>query len=475
MNKIKKILLLSMAVTALMLCFVFSSSAANSGYYAYKVVNGKAKIMDVNTSISGDVTVPSKLGGYIVDEICDFAFSECDKIEYISLPDSLKTIGKYAFEYCYGLQYIDIPDNVTSVGDFAFAYCSGLDNANIGDGVKKISKGMFGYCVDLDYVIIPFSVKIIDELAFHRCNDLVKIYYEGSVAEWNEIIIYDYNDNLYETELGFSILDFPTNFKGSSTCTTVSFHWDPVVGAEGYKVYIKSGSKWKVIKNVTDPKITVKGLEAGTKYTFAVKPFGRYPDGKILYKDGYTSTYSATKPVNIAKVSTNQTTDAITLTWSKVKCSGYRIYLKTSSGWKTLKTTTANSYKVTGLTNGKKYVFAVRPYSKFEGFTAWAEKYTSVTTVKLATPTLKLASTAKGRATIAWTNVAGETGYQVYYSTSKSSGYKRIANYKANSTKAYKTGLTSGKTYYFKVRAYTKTDSGYVYSDFSTAKYIKIK
>ncbi|MBQ8028332.1 MAG: fibronectin type III domain-containing protein, partial [Clostridia bacterium] len=65
--------------------------------------------------------------------------------------------------------------------------------------------------------------------------------------------------------------------------------------------------------------------------------------------------------------------------------------------------------------------------------------------------------------------------YQVYYSTKKSSGFKKVASYKTNVTKGSKSKLKSGKTYYFKVRAYKKTASGTVYSSWSSVKSVKIK
>ena len=58
----------------------------------------------------------------------------------------------------------------------------------------------------------------------------------------------------------------------------------------------------------------------------------------------------------------------------------------------------------------------------------------------------------KGSATVSWKKLGSSYCYEVYYSASKSSGYK-----KAESTKAAKLAvgnLDGGKTYYFKVRAY---------------------
>ena len=61
--------------------------------------------------------------------------------------------------------------------------------------------------------------------------------------------------------------------------------------------------------------------------------------------------------------------------------------------------------------------------------------------------------------------------------TSKNGTYKKIATIKGGTKVSYtKTGLTKGKTYYFKVKAYVAPDSKTtVYGDYSSVKYAKIK
>ena len=61
-------------------------------------------------------------------------------------------------------------------------------------------------------------------------------------------------------------------------------------------------------------------------------------------------------------------------------------------------------------------------------------------------------------------------------STSKSGKYSKIATLKGNSKTSYtKTGLTKGKTYYFKVAAYKTVDGKNIYGTYSAAKSAKIK
>ena len=57
--------------------------------------------------------------------------------------------------------------------------------------------------------------------------------------------------------------------------------------------------------------------------------------------------------------------------------------------------------------------------------------------------------------------------------TSKNGDYSLV---KTTTAKTYtKNGLTKGKTYYFKVRAYKTVDGTKVYGNYSTVKYVKVK
>lgn len=102
------------------------ASAETEGYYTYSVSNNKAAITDVDTSISGDVTIPSTLGGYPVTSIEYSAFEKCKDLKSITIPDSVTSIGNDAFYACRSLTGITISDNVISIGFYAFSDRSSL-------------------------------------------------------------------------------------------------------------------------------------------------------------------------------------------------------------------------------------------------------------------------------------------------------------------------------------------------------------
>ena len=144
--------------------FTTTASAATSGYYTYTVSNGKATITDVNTSISGDVTIPSTLGGYPVTSIGDNAFWCCTSLSSITIPDSVTSIGDWAFSDCSSLTSITIPDSVTSIGFWAFGRCESLTSITIPNSVTSIDYDAFIYCLSLTSITVDSNNKYYSSL-----------------------------------------------------------------------------------------------------------------------------------------------------------------------------------------------------------------------------------------------------------------------------------------------------------------------
>ncbi|MBQ8504030.1 MAG: fibronectin type III domain-containing protein [Clostridia bacterium] len=279
-------------------------------------------------------------------------------------------------------------------------------------------------------------------------------------------------------------LPAPSKVTSTKTEKTVTLNWKKVPGATGYRInrYDPSKKAWITVGYTTSLSYTVKSLKSGTKYSFAIRAYvdeGEYGEIRVI-SDSYKQHKTATRPALVKNVKAAQSTNSVTLTWNKSSgATGYRVYRYDTAKkkWITvINKTTARKVTIKKLKKGTKYTFSVKPYITTESGDVWAESGTRIkTATKTAAPTIKVASPSKGKATVTWSNVSGETGYQVYYSTKKSGGYKKLGNYKANKLKTTKSGFTRGKTYYFKVRAYIKTNSGYVYSSYSSVKSVKIK
>ena len=144
--------------------------------------DGKSYIVSDYVGYSTEVYIPSAYEGLPVESIGDKAFYQCERMNSIVLPDSLRSIGSAAFEQCPYLEEIGIPDSVTTIGSSAFSGCRRLTSVSLGDGVTEIGGGAFSGCSSLISLTIPDSVTSIGENAFSGCSGLTSIEIPDSVT-----------------------------------------------------------------------------------------------------------------------------------------------------------------------------------------------------------------------------------------------------------------------------------------------------
>ena len=225
----------------------------------------------------------------------------------------------------------------------------------------------------------------------------------------------------------------------------------------------------KELKRYTDYNLTYdKGRKAIGTYNVKVEFIGNYSGEKTL-------TFTV-NPSKTDKITVTQTVDSIKLSWSAVEgATGYRVYLYDAKAkkYKALGTTEKLSCSVKKLKAGTEYKFAVKAYTKNGTETLWSKYYTELTTAtKPATPAVK-GKADTGKASLSWKEISGATGYVVYMSEKKDSGYEKIGSTKKLSCTIK--NLKKGKTYYFKVKAYSKVDGKNIYSSATKAIAVKIK
>lgn len=164
--------------------------------------------------------------------------------------------------------------------------------------------------------------------------------------------------------------------------------------------------------------------------------------------------------------------DNVKVSWGKVmNADGYKLYYKRSSASKwTTKTVEGNETYTTGnLSDGYKYTFRVVPYIKSGDSIIEAGEYKSSTITTLKKVTNVKLSRSGSKVKVRWTNIGGESGYQIS-KASKKSKTNVVSTYKTTKGKSKLVKATKGKKYYYKVRAYKTVDGKKVYGPWSTAK-----
>ncbi|QHQ60114.1 leucine-rich repeat protein [Anaerocolumna sedimenticola] len=165
------------------------------------------------------------------------------------------------------------------------------------------------------------------------------------------------------------------------------------------------------------------------------------------------------------------------ISWGTVSgASGYEVYKADSKtgAYKIIKATTAKSFTNTGLTTGKTYYYKVRAY-RYKGTKKVYSSFSEIAGAKPVPSTpgdVKLVKVSSGRISFTWNKVSGASGYEIYRASSKTKTYSRVKS--TTSLHFINYGLTKGRTYYYKVRAYKIIGNQKVYSKFSAIFPIKI-
>ena len=147
---------------------------SEDGKTLVKWLNGKTRYIDMNADpkLSEVTKIANKafqvfgitydlstiIVGDQVIEIEEYAFSLCNKLRRVELPDGLTTIGKGTFNMCQNLQYINIPETVTSIKEQAFANCTKLKTITIPKGVSGFERRTFSGCSALRTLILENPV-----------------------------------------------------------------------------------------------------------------------------------------------------------------------------------------------------------------------------------------------------------------------------------------------------------------------------
>ena len=267
----------------------------------------------------------------------------------------------------------------------------------------------------------------------------------------------------------------PTDFDVYPGPDYVELAWDETAIADGYRVFIRNGNKWKVLGDTQYGYFEVEDLQPVTTYKFAVRAYRMF-FGKRYYSEKYTSfSVKTTTLPEFAYFDGSVKNGVVSLEWSYVdSADGYRLYIRKNGKWEKVVTVDddVTSYDIKGLKHGAQY-FTVRAYMKTSKGIIWNKL---AKTVKVVVPdpqkvVITSATSSERAVKLNWGKVSGATGYRVYiYKNSKWTAVKTTT---ANTYTV--TSLKAGAEYSFRVRAYKKTASRVVWYPVSATYKVKTK
>jgi len=244
----------------------------------------------------------------------------------------------------------------------------------------------------------------------------------------------------------------PSISKLENTTGGIKLSWNKVSGTYGYRVYQKTSNGWKRFKDTTATSFTDSAVSANQTKTYTIRCIDK--NGKTISgfnSKGWSKKYTPVAPT-ISKL--ENTSSGIKLSWNKITgVYGYRVYQKTSNGWKRIKDTTSTSFTDSAVSANQTKTYTIRCIDKngktISGFNSkgWSKKYTPVA------PTIsKLENTSSG-IKLSWNKIAGVYGYRLYYKTS-SGGWKRFKD--TTATSFTDSGVSPNRTETYTIRCIDK-------------------
>ena len=108
-----------------------------------------------------------------VTQIYNNAFQGCTSLETINFPSVITGIGQYAFQNCSSLYYINgksgaliIWDNLTQLNSHSFSNCDKLEYVEFPETIKQVGQAAFAYCDNLKLVSFDkVNAKILNAIA----------------------------------------------------------------------------------------------------------------------------------------------------------------------------------------------------------------------------------------------------------------------------------------------------------------------
>ncbi|MBQ9278128.1 MAG: leucine-rich repeat protein [Lachnospiraceae bacterium] len=118
------------------------------------------------------IRIPEK-----VEYIDNYAFKNCSFLENVIFPKGLKKIGQSSFYNCNRLKNwnLDELNMLKDIGVYAFSYCNSLTRVKIPESVEYLPIGLFEGCNMLEEVIIPDYIEVIANNFFRNCSRLKNV------------------------------------------------------------------------------------------------------------------------------------------------------------------------------------------------------------------------------------------------------------------------------------------------------------
>ncbi len=451
-----------------------AGAALTYGDYNYTVLDDGTVEITKYAGSDKEVVIPSTVNGKKVTSIGEKAFYFCESLTKVTIPNSVTSIGEDAFFYCRSLASVTIPNSVISIGDSAFYGCASITSITIPNSVASMDECAFYGCTGLKSITIPNSVTSIASTAFMDCSSLANITVGSKNKNYSsedgvlfnkdktELCIYPAGNSKKEYKIPSSVTSIGNdsfsdckNLKNITISNSVA-----IIGAYAF-------SDCSSLTKVTIPDSTVRiganafiGCTSLTNITVDSKNKDYLSENGVLFNKEKTKLVAypiansrkeyiiPSSVIGIFDFSFKrcENLEKVTL-YSNVTAIGFSAFSECPK--------IKDVYYTGSMEDWNKISFGNCNDSLINATIHYNYTPDELTVDKVKTT--KFTCTDKA-VKINWEKVNGAAGYRVYAYNAKTKKWSKAATVLASTLSFKQTGLKSGTTYKYKVKAYAKQD-----------------
>lgn len=215
--------------------------------------------------------------------IFGYAFSGCNNLSTITIPDNVYHIGNDAFENCVQLKSVSLSKNLKEVSSNLFENCSNLTSVSIPASVTEIGSNAFLNCSSLSSMIIPENIIAVGNDTFKGCEKLKFNTYSNGKYLGNSTNPYRVMVDTTSTDITSCTINSNTKIISSAfvDCNNLTELKIPTS-----VIYIASSSLsgCSSLKSLSIPFVGERNKKITDDFQY---PFGR------IFGGSFTSSYSA--------------------------------------------------------------------------------------------------------------------------------------------------------------------------------------
>ena len=256
-------------------------------------------------------------------------------------------------------------------------------------------------------------------------------------------------------------------YTGGANCTYSGSPLQPPVVLYYYGEALQAGKDYEIVyDNNTLPTSKTSTGATPDPATITITGIGNFTGS---YYQEFQIYPERMREVSAKPVGAN----GMLVSWDKLNhVSGYRVDVMSTRSNVPVKTVdvsnpSATSTTIAGLDEGTTYSFRAYSYVTVNDTTYYGLLNSITTSTGISTPQISTSSNKAKQATLTWRVGNSGAKYMIYRSDTANGEYKFIARTTTDATSFTDVGLTRGRTYYYKIRAYRYPNEYGEYSDVS--------